>query len=230
MSDDKILHAEYGPCPSCFHPLDLVAEKREAPCFSLLFFARFNWNEQAQEEQMYCRHCGFTTDRTSYEALQNQSLVIVVSKSFDTSTTASDEISVLSNDTGLPNEGIENEPSHGEEYESLAGLLIAEKYYSECCRSCRASLSRNWRFCPNCGIFIEETSSSTLFSTEDSMQRSDSEESVEHLLIGGFDQPQNQLCNTWIGTRMRPVRSQDKSQYCGTTQAIFRSNGFQAIR
>lgn len=227
MSDDEILHAEYGPCPNCFQPLDLVAEDRQAPCFSLLFFARFNWNEHAQEKQVYCCHCGFTTDMISYEAYQNQSMVIVVSKSSETSTTASDEISVLSNTTGLPNEGIYNEPSHGEEYESLAGLLISEKYYSECCRSCRASLSRNWRFCPNCGIFIEDTSS-TAFSTDDSMHRSDSEESFEHLLIS--DQPQKQLYNTWIGTRMRPVRSQDKSQYCGTTQAIFRSNEFQPIR
>jgi len=217
-SADTILQAEHGPCLHCFKPLELVVTGKDVPCFSLAFLGNLvNRNDHASEDQFCCSHCGFAIDVASYQALQNQSLAVLVTKSFDTSSTSDDDISALSAPTGLPNENIDKEPSHGEEYESLAGLIIAEKYYSETCQGCRTSLSRNWRFCPHCGIYLEETSSSTEASTNGSFDNS--EDSFGHLLI---DRSRSSDCETWMGAvRQRQVRH-PQSNSIGRTQAIFR--------
>jgi len=180
MSIYTIRQDEIGPCLHCRRPLHLVAsDSAESPCFFNLPF----WitrKDRASEDQLSCHHCGFTTDFFSYKAMQNQTMAGLITNTFDTASTT--DISALSVPSGLPKESVDRESSKREEYESLNGLLIAEKYYSEACRSCRASLARNWRFCPNCGIYIEEESSS---STESSSQRSGDSEVFHtgHLLI-----------------------------------------------
>ena len=216
-SSKPVSQAEYGPCLGCFRQLDLVAADREVPCFSFPFLSfRISRNDRASD--VNCRHCGFHTDLASYSVMRNQSKVIESCRSVDTdtsTTTSYNDGSVLSGSRHLVGDIDFDETSMSEEYVSLAGLLITEKYYSECCKSCQASLAPNWRFCPNCGLYTEEIMLSFSYSTDEST--SQPEECFQHLLI---EPRQKQICKTQFGTRNRPV-SPDK---VGTVLSIFRSN------
>lgn len=212
-----INQADFGPCLGCFRQLDLVAANREESCFRLPFLSfRISRNDKASDKVVSCRHCGFYTDLASYARMQNQSKAIDIDGSIDTdtlTTTSNNEGSFLSGSRLLV-EDIDD-PSIGEECESLAGLLIAEKYSGECCKSCLASLSPNWRFCPHCGFFTEEIMPSSSYTDESTSMGSQSEESFQHLLI---EPRQNQICKTRFGKRNRLV-SPDK---VGTVLSIFR--------
>ena len=175
---------------------------------------------KAADKEVSCRHCGFHTDLASYAKMQNQSKVIDIYESIDTdtlTTTSYNEGSYLSG-CRLRVEDIDllDEPSIGKEYESLAGLHIEEKHYSECCKSCQASLSPNWRFCPHCAFSTEEIMSSFSYTDESTSMGSQSEESFQHLLI---EPKQNQIRKTRFGKRNRLV-SPDQ---VGTVISIFRS-------
>jgi hypothetical protein len=160
MSALKVLHT--GPCLCCSRPLRWIEREAQSHCFRLPFCStNFNFSTQ----QLVCGHCGFVTDGESYKIFRDQQNSGLVSKSFDTSTTEEgSDVSVLTYSQPAAADELDKASRQREGYVSLAGLLVAERGRYDNCRCCATNFAgHNWRFCPTCGVYIEE--SSTGFGT-----------------------------------------------------------------
>ena len=181
---DNVVKADYGPCLNCSQWLDLVRTEDLQECF-LLFCLPTRFDAASMAEQLTCRHCGFSTDLRSYNSFRGQTTMSgLISKSFDTSdSTLDDDVSEISTSLCLR---IEKEPANGrEEYQSLVDLILK----GHACLGCESPLAEDWRFCPKCGVYIEEAEQETETETLDESNRiRDNSESQETVIAGLVDE------------------------------------------
>jgi hypothetical protein len=105
--------------------------------------------------------CGFTSDLDSY--LKKRSLHFA-SATLDSSVTSQTDLEEMSIASDVASNTLHFSPSEEHEasfapphetYVSLVDLLKASK--EETCRMCAYKVREDWKFCPNCGVYMDDS-------------------------------------------------------------------------
>ena len=164
-SGTKRLKVDFGPCPGCLSGMVDLLERQMVDC-ALSFLP---WLPPKRDHCVECGQCGFSMDVESYRKLQSSCTawgVEVLSKKFvvgrDTDC-HSEATETTSRDDRHQSETEEEKGCAVNSYVSLAQLIAEQEEGCDndvrCCRCCDKSLDEDWRFCPQCGMFVDSLAS-----------------------------------------------------------------------
>ena len=168
----NVVDAEYGYCLSCAgYPMDLLTSKGSGQCCWMLLSSNMS------KPMLSCRHCGFRIDQESYDAYSDMVALYSsasthehatsVSKATDESTASDITMASL---PVIPEEA-DAETSSSLSLSSFTSSSLSSTDFLEMeppnpndkggdspCRLCSGpAVNRHqWRFCPTCGLYIEQ--------------------------------------------------------------------------
>jgi hypothetical protein len=161
IPDTLCLHC--GQRSLCIVPLDVKIRDSE-PCFQLPFCGYATGHKEGswrrpRLQYVCCMACGFTSDMDG--CLKKRSLHFV-SATFGSSVTSQTDLEEMSIASDVatntlpfaPNEIVGCFAPSQETYVSLVDLLKVSK--EDSCRMCACKVRKDWKFCPNCGVYMDD--------------------------------------------------------------------------